>query len=67
MGSQRNNQYLTMILFVTIFFLSSSQRILAARLLIGSDQISGWHPPCGSVCEYESKCPGCHGNGPPMI
>ncbi|KAJ7000158.1 hypothetical protein NC653_010815 [Populus alba x Populus x berolinensis] len=57
MGSQRNNQYLTMILFVTFFFLSCSQRILAARLLIGK--------PCGSVCEYGRKC--CHGGGPPMI
>ncbi|KAJ6935855.1 hypothetical protein NC652_010784 [Populus alba x Populus x berolinensis] len=63
MGSQRNNQYLTMVLFVTIFFLSCSQRILAARILIGSDQIGG--KPCGSVCSYVD-CR-CHGGRPPMI
>ncbi|PNT39954.1 hypothetical protein POPTR_004G068901v4 [Populus trichocarpa] len=63
MGSQRNNQYLTMILFVTIFFLSCSQRILAARLLIGRDQRG--HVVSCSVCTY--ACAECHGNGPPMI
>ncbi|KAL9392256.1 hypothetical protein Peur_016176 [Populus x canadensis] len=66
MGSQRNNQYLTMILFVTLFFLSCSQRILAARLLIGSGQSGGNSPSC-SVCTYGTNCPGCHGGGPPMI